>query len=157
MTVHWLPTHLKIYRRPPAILPVQLKTSDWLLAWKRQKFCTCWLLAQLCRTKCPYWWHMSQSSHKVLLPWQHNVTISLFEFGGWVKNQNSQLWLWSTERLHLVTEHQVGHQVQGIQGCCHISSAVWMWGMVSISETLMPDWPTAAVSPMLPDEHYLVR
>ena len=33
----------------------------------------------------------------------------------WVKNQNSQLCLWSAERLCLVTEHQAGHQVQSVQ------------------------------------------
>ena len=67
--------------------------------------------------------------------------IDFIAFGDWVKNQNSQ----------------VVHQVEGRQGCCYISSAVQMLGMMSISETLTQDWPAATASLMLPDENYLVR
>ena len=40
--------------------------------------------------------------------------------------------LWSAERSCQITERQADHQVQGVQSCCHISSVVWIWDMVSI-------------------------
>ena len=110
---HWSPTCLKIYRRSPAISPVQLKTLDWLLAWKRQKSCTSWPWLKLCRNNCPYWWHSFQSSHlgsimsssaSLDLEVEARTRIASFAFG------QLKDCIWS-QNIRLATKYKVNRAV----------------------------------------------
>ena len=155
MTVHRSPTLLNTYKWSPAILTVKLKTLDWLSAWKKTE-----VLYQLAPgssyeeptvliddthlnsiIKFCYLGSIMSSSASLDLEVESRTKIASFDF--------SQLkdCLWS-QNIRLATKYKVYRTV--------VISAL-LWDALSISQTPMPDWPSAAASPTLPDEDYLVR